>query len=75
VTVAGPVLRGCDGFAFFWESDVNINKTVGPVNGVDMVFVNTSTRLIERAYSEYNTIQMLFGAGGNACFNGTAEGP
>lgn len=64
----GPVLKSCDGFAFYWQADLNINKTIGRVDGIDIVFVDKSVCRIEKAYSEFNTLDLVYGLGGHVVF-------
>jgi len=62
-------MKSCDGFVFYWQGDFNFNKTFGRVNGIDMVFVDTGTCLIQKAYSEWNTLNLIYGSGGHVTFN------
>ncbi len=65
----GPLMRSCNGFAFYWQGDFNFNKTFGRVNGIDMVFVKPGACLIEKAYSEWNTLDLIYGSDGHVTFN------
>ncbi|PNP77743.1 hypothetical protein FNYG_08824 [Fusarium nygamai] len=63
--IKGPIAYGCNSFTFYWKGDFEVPKGTrrGRGNGIDMVFLNTETGKVKKAYSEYNTLNQVYNWG------------
>jgi len=65
--------HGCNSFTFRWDGFFS-GFNQAPVAGMDLVFVEKGSYLLEKAYSEYNTGQFLHENGclfvGGYCLQG-----